>query len=211
MGIDWRQEGDNYYKRNREHLTLEQDNVLKIMGLYNIIPNTVIEAGCSNGYRLNAIAERFGSRCIGLEISNAACSEGHALYPKISLYCSSLQDGNIGLTADLVICNYVLHWVARKDLMKAVCNLDAMTDDGGFLIIGDFGTANKLDRPYKHADGGRTYKQDYARIFTESGLYTEIARLHYNHDNRTYNGDHTVDNQGSTVLLRKVPQYTEVA
>jgi hypothetical protein len=85
---------------------------------------------------------------------------------------------------DLVIVNYVLHWIDRSTLAWSICAIDGFVRDGGLLLLGDFLPDCQQRRRYHHMpeECVYTYKQNYSEIFTSLGLYKELARFTYNHD-----------------------------
>ena len=95
--------------------------------------------------------------------------------------------------------------------MRACAEVDRLTADGGHLIVGDFLPDAPQRRVYHHADdaGIFTYKQDYARIFAASNLYTPIGRLTFDATTKDAPSSAAVppDNRGACTLLRK--SYTD--
>jgi len=73
--------------------------------------------------------------------SAAAIRDGRRRYPKVGFYRGLSQRLPAAVRRscyDLVILNFVLHWVDRADLLTAAAQADAVVKDGGYLIIGDF-------------------------------------------------------------------------
>lgn len=183
-------EGDSWYIRNRDHLgrldkvdwpihLLERFNRLDTIG-------SVAELGCSNGFRLARIKRELlpQARCVGIDASNEAIVAGKALYPELELHRGILAAPSLEGPFDLVIVNYVLHWVDRSTLARSVCTIDGLVKDGGLLILGDFLPDYPQRRRYHHlpCEEIYTYKQDYQALFSGLGLYREVARLTYDHD-----------------------------
>lgn len=188
-GVFFRNEGDNWFLRNKEKLTIgkaaELDTPLYLIAKYGILPKRTLEIGCSNGWRLACIEKRYGSKCIGVEPSSVAIREGKKSYPNITLKrgiaCSLPTKG----TFDLVILSFVFHWVSRETLIKSIAEVDRVTADKGYVIIADFFPDFPSKIPYHHLPDNQvfTYKTDYASIFTSTNLYTLIATLTFDHDN----------------------------
>ncbi|MBN4051247.1 class I SAM-dependent methyltransferase [bacterium AH-315-M05] len=205
-------EGDNWFQRNRESLgkgNPSQDFVINLLKLYEIHPIDVIEIGASNGYRLAFIQELFSSKVLGVEPSLKAINDGKKRYPKVRFIRSTCEDMKIKEKFDLVILNFVFHWIDRGNLFTCIKNIDDVLKDEGFLIIGDFGTENYIKRKYEHIKQKKlyTWKMPYWELFTKSGNYLEIAKLRFNHDSHklTANMDH--NNMGTVVLLKKQDKY----
>ncbi len=107
---------------------------------------------------------------------------------------------------DLVVVNFVLHWVDRSTLARSISEIDRVVTDGGHLILGDFLPDSPLRRSYRHRKDERvyTYKQDYARIFEALCTYKELARMTYDHDKPNLGiGSADSCSRGVCVLLGK--------
>lgn len=198
-------EGNNWYRRNQVALGKEDKidwpiHLLEQVDRSNSI-DSVLELGCSTGFRLARIKREFHpqARCVGVDASAEAIAAGTVLYPDLELYQGVLATPLLEGVFDLVIVNYVLHWVDRSTLLRSVCAIDDHVKDGGLLIIGDFLPDYPQRRRYHHLpnDEVYTYKQDYPALFTGLGLYHELARLTYNHDTTASVASFVVANSSS--------------
>lgn len=106
------------------------------------------------------------------------------LYPGLELHQGVLSNPPVDGQFDLVIVNYVMHWIDRSTLARSICSIDNFVKDGGLLLLGDFLPDYQQRRRYHHLPQKHvfTYKQDYPGIFTSLGLYKELARFTYDHD-----------------------------
>lgn len=183
-------EGDNWYRRNQAALGKDSnvDWPIHLLERFDRLEaiRTVAEIGCSNGFRLALIKRELlpQAHCVGVDASAEAIAAGTALYPELELHQGILAAPPLDATFDLVIVNYVLHWVDRSTLASSVCAIDGLVRDGGLLILGDFLPDYPQRRRYHHLPEEEvyTYKQDYPALFTGLGLYREVARLTYDHD-----------------------------
>jgi SAM-dependent methyltransferase len=203
-------EGNNWYKRNSEHLSLTEDKPLQLIDLYALQPRRVLEVGASNGYRLAALHERFGSEVHAVEPSEQAIAAGRERYPFIDFQHATAEAMDVEPRSfDLVIVQYVLHWIDRDSLLQSIANIDASLEWGGYLVLGDFQVAPRLKRRYHHIREQEvfTYKQQYRDIFLSTGCYREVALLGYNHDEKSLSGDSTLNTYGAVSLLRKEEDY----
>lgn len=201
-------EGNNWFSRNQDYLNnkaSEEDVILRIIKEYNLTPKKVFEVGCSNGWRLNEINKLYGSDCFGVEPSEKAILDGQKKYPNINFYQSTASNIPIEIKNDLVIINYVLHWVSRNSLLKSIAEIDRIVDNDGYLLIGDFFPDNPTIKGYHHLSDGEvfTYKIDYAAIFLATGMYTLVAKNTFDHETHNFQGKVAGDNRGVCVLLRK--------
>lgn len=180
--IFFRTEADNYFKRNKKSLLSlkpESDVPLRIIDLYNLIPKKVLEIGCLNGYRLNFINNKYHSECIGIEPSQEAVDEGTKLFKNIKLIRGIFSEIPLDERFDLIIINFVFHWIDRDLLPKCVVEVERLLDYNGFLLIGDFSPDHPRKNKYTHLPDNSiwTYKQDYYKIFLSLEKYSLIAHL----------------------------------
>ena len=144
---------------------------------------------------------------MGVEASNEAVEAGTRDYPEIALMQGTMADVPIrDRRFELVIVYFVFHWNDRETLIGAVAETDRLVEDGGYLIVGDFLPDAPERRTYHHAgEGVYTFKQDYARPFLASNLYTEIARRTFDATRKDPRPDPAVPaaDRGMCVLLRK--------
>jgi SAM-dependent methyltransferase len=180
------------------------------MSLASLSPKRVLEVGCSNGYRLEAIRRITGCHATGVEPSEAAIADGRSRFPDVELLRGTLEALPVpaGAQFDLVICNFVLHWVSRATLLASIAEIDRCVADGGCLIVGDFLPDSPVRVPYHHlADHGvYTFKQDYAALFTATGLYREVVRLVCDHATHRVSADASAADRCAFVLLRREEQ-----
>lgn len=204
-------EGDAWFNRNRKRLGKNPDIILTPLELYKIKPKRVVEIGCSNGHRLARLHEKYGCEVIGIEPSIEAIKNGQKKWPFIHFIRGMGEDFKLNLKADLVIINFVFHWVSRDRLLRFVANTDNILKSGGYLLIGDFGNENYIRRAYHHLPGKNlfTYKQAYQDMFIASGTYKEITKLTFNYDTLKLSADIGHLNTGTVSLLKKMESYIE--
>jgi len=185
-------EGNRWFQRNKTALDVQGHTdwpcyLIDLLGNKAGI-RSILELGCSNGYRLHTLRDRLGNdcRCVGVDASQEAVRDGKERYPELELHQGTLSAVPLQGEFDLVIVNFVLHWVDRKALARSVAEIDRLTRDDGLLILGDFLPDHQQRRRYHHLpeDAVYTYKQDYAKIFASLGTYQEITKMTYNHDDK---------------------------
>lgn len=202
-------EGDRWFERNRQAMlepASANDPSLRLIEAYGIKPLNVLEVGASNGYRLAALGQIHECKLTGLEPSAAAVADGLTRFSGLRLQVGVGSAIPFDEPFDLVIVNFVLHWVDRSLLLRTVAEIDRVTADGGFLVLGDFAPAHPARRHYHHLPGQGvfTYKQDYAAIFLASCSYQSIAMLSGHHASRATVADVDGDDERvATWLLRK--------
>jgi len=116
-------EGDHWYHRNKHLLgnpdVIKRDPVLRLIQQYGLKPARVLEIGCSNGWRLGEIQRRYGSDCVGVDVSEAAIKDGISRYPVVTFLRGRIDALPPPLDTttekfDLVIVHFVFHWVCRE-------------------------------------------------------------------------------------------------
>jgi len=203
-------EGNAWFERNKKALydpeKLEKDLVLQLIKDAEIKPQRVLEIGCSNGYRLGQIEEKYRCHCVGLDPSLEAINDGKKLYPNVQFKQGFMADLPVEGVFDLVIIHFVFHWVSREVLLKSIAEADRVVSNSGFLIIGDFLPDHPMKNHYHHLAEGEvyTYKLDYANLFVSSGFYREEGRIIFDHDDRDNKGEIPPASRAACLLLKKV-------
>ncbi|MBL0059846.1 MAG: class I SAM-dependent methyltransferase [Elusimicrobia bacterium] len=201
-------EGDQWFRRNRTALVgfdPARDLPLRLMDLYQLRPKRVLEIGAANGYRLAEVNRRYGGETVGVEASQEAVQDGRRRYPSVRLLRGQATRLPVRGTFDLIIVNFVFHWIDRNLLLSAVAELDRFLSDQGFLLLGDFSPANRHRVPYHHVKDPsiQTFKQNYAELFLASGLYHPVAMLTNGHSSKVLSGGVPENERTGVWLLEK--------
>ncbi len=205
----FRGEGDQWFLRNKDALgSARLDPPLYLVEQYGLRPKTVLEIGCSNGFRLDALNKQFGSQAVGVEPSLQAIADGRKKYKKVRFVRGVASKVPLKEQFDLVIVNYVLHWVSREEFFRALAEIDRLVRPGGHLIIGDFGPDYPTRKPYHHAKKGSmyTWKVDYERIFVNTALYRTVSRITFDHTTQKLQPFISGAERGTCMLLEKTPE-----
>ncbi|MGH9463438.1 MAG: class I SAM-dependent methyltransferase [Vicinamibacteria bacterium] len=211
-------EGNNWFQRNHrvlERLDSGADLPSRLIEMYALRPNNVLEVGAANGYRLATIGERYGASTVAVEPSSQAIDDGQVRFPRVRFVRGLAHQIPLAESFDMVIVNFVFHWIDRCNLLKAVAEIDRLLCAGGLLIIGDFFPSNLVRTRYEHiADADvYTYKQDYASIFQASGLYRVVSLITGDHSSKALDSEVGEQERIGAWLLKKVPgeRYIERA
>jgi SAM-dependent methyltransferase len=201
-------EGDRWFERNRRALNAfdaATDLPLKLIDLYGLTPERVLEIGAANGFRLAAIHERTGAETVALEPSAQAVLNGKASFPFITFIRGTASAVPLRDSFDLVILNFVFHWIDRQNLLRVIAEVDRLVCDGGYLVIGDFHPANQMQVRYHHIHSEEvfTYKQNYAATFLASGLYHPVSLVTAHHAKTELRGGVEESERIGVWLLRK--------
>jgi SAM-dependent methyltransferase len=209
-------EGDEWFDRNRgalEKFDSSFDLPSVLINYYGLKPKRILEVGAANGYRLAALRERYGSKVVAVEASDKAIADGKIKFPYVDFIKGVAHDISLTDSFDLIIVNFVFHWIDRSNLLKSVSEIDRLLGNKGFLIIGDFLPSNFVKVRYHHLPQQAiyTYKQNYAAIFLAAGLYHAVATLTSHHARSELSSDVPEDERTSVCLLQKQlsDHYTE--
>ena len=66
-----------------------------------------------------------------MEVSEEAVRFAKEHFPQVRMQQEDISKMPVKETFDLVICNFVLHWLDRACLLQAVARLDALVKAGG--------------------------------------------------------------------------------
>lgn len=204
-------EGDRWLARNQSALNdkerLAHDPVIRVLALMDLAPQNVLEVGASNGYRLQELHRRYHCRVTAVEPSDEAIKNGQANYPAVRFLRGTAAQLPIveEREFDLVIVNFVLHWIDRTTLMCSAAELDRMLQDGGCLLIGDFHPPRPQRVAYHHLPGQDvwTYKQNYSDLFVASNIYESVGVFSFDHATLAMRSDVNPHDRTQVVLLRK--------
>lgn len=160
-------EGDAWYQRNKQVINQkESDCIIDCIEELNLSPKNILEIGCSNGYRLNKLNQKYNSYCFGIDPSLEAVKEGKLIFDKISLDQGTADSLNFADNKfDLVIIGFCLYLCDRNDLFKIASEVDRVLSDKGFVVILDFEPPFPYKNNYKYIDGVFSYKMDYSSMF----------------------------------------------
>lgn len=201
-------EGNRWYRRNAAAFDANRcdtDWPMYLLEQYSIKPKKVVEVGCSGGWRLNWLKQKYNCQCAGVDPSAEATEYGKGAYPGIDFVQGTAAKPNIQGSFDLVIINFVFHWVDREMLFASLSSVDSLVADNGFLIIGDFFPDFPSKNYYHHLpkENVFTYKLDYSQIFIASALYTKVAAITSNFNSKILLSTTPSDQRAVWTLLRK--------
>jgi len=178
--------GDDYYNRNKELISAENnenDEIINIIKSIKLKPKCILEIGCANGFRLHLLNKIFNAKCYGLDPSQEAITEGQDKFKNIFL-----KKGTADMLPfqneefDLVIFGFCLYLCDRKDLFKIVYEADKALKDGGCIAIKDFYPPFAYKNKYKYNQNIYSYKMDYSKLFTCNPAYTLISQTVFTHN-----------------------------
>jgi len=179
-----RSDGDGYHSRNHAGIGTIADPAFEAMELlHQVRPITsILEIGCTTGFRLDKARRAFKARCSGLEVSPAAVDEGHSRYPEVQIE-QGLAPRDLDRwpndTFDVVIVGHFLYLLPREDLFPLAAAVDRLTADGGHVIVMDFLHPTPMSADYRHHSDLRVFKHDPSAPWLWSPNYALVSRRVY--------------------------------
>ena len=204
-------EANSWFFRNKDYIDnydSKTDHVISLIKKYNLKPNSVLEIGCSGGYRLNSLKESFpNSKFFGLDPSSEAKKYCNTNFPLINFKNGTADDlSHLGSeTIDLLIVGFVFYVIDRNILFKVISEIDRVLKNNGELIILDFFSEIPTKNKYSHISEieAFSYKQNYDEIFTSSKLYCKIDKSTSSLIDKKLNSTNKYFDNVSVSLLKK--------
>jgi SAM-dependent methyltransferase len=140
---------------------------------------SVLEIGCTTGFRLDKAQRAFGAQCAGLEASDSAVTEGAEKYPKIDIRQGvAPQDLNqwSGSKFDVVVVGHLMYLLPRSVLFEFAAQVDSLLADNGHWIVVDFIYHKNTVASYAHQDSLLLYKGDPSGPWSWNPQYFLIHR-----------------------------------
>jgi ubiquinone/menaquinone biosynthesis C-methylase UbiE len=199
-------EADAWYRRNSVSIADRDrhvsDPIMTEFERFGIRARNVLEIGCSNGWRLNALKNTWTNcNAYGIDPSSEAVSNSKNDYPGINCQVGTADAlPYADSTFDLVIFGFCLYLVDRNDLFRIAAEADRVLCDGGILTILDFYSEIPYKNRYTHKENMLSFKMDYSRMFTWNPAYRLYSNRVMDHNGSGF-GD--PDNNISVTILKK--------
>lgn len=197
-------EGDNWFERNLDKNNHNNDDlILTKLNELKIDYTSVLEIGCSNGYRLNSLKKE-GVKLYGIDPSKKAIDNGKKKFDNLNLKQGTADQLDFDDNKfDLVIFGFCLYLVDSDDLFKVSCEAHRVLKTNGHLIIYDFEPSNEYYNIYHHKPNVLTHKMDFSKMFTWSKNYFIRFKQVFSHENFS-NDIYDEDSRVSiNILLKK--------
>lgn len=137
--------GDVWFVKNKPTIDErlkghEPDPIFKMIEKLKLKPEFVLDLGCSNGWRMKILEERYGAEVFGIDPSRQAIEDG---------INSGLNPAHINIgtadniptkdnSFDLIIMGQVMYFVDVNDWLKVVAETTRVLKDGGYIILRDY-------------------------------------------------------------------------
>ena len=164
--------GDQWLTTNRADMG-KRDPISELIEDVKLPMKDVLEVGCSNGWRLKRLREKYGVTISGLDPSAEAVKEANE--PTVIVgTADNIQFPDKSF--DVVILGFCLYAIAPEDWFKVVAETDRVLKNGGFIIIWDWSTARPCKRKLVEEDVDLYMLLfDWPSLWKINPIYTLIA------------------------------------
>jgi ubiquinone/menaquinone biosynthesis C-methylase UbiE len=167
--------GDTFFKRRGGVIDNKDDFVIAALGILNILPESILEIGCANGWRLKYLKGNYPDcKCCGIDPSSSAVDAADSSISIMVGTADALpyEASNF----DVVIYGFCLYCCDRSDLFKIASEGDRVLKTGGYLVILDF----YPDFPQYNVCTDdlhmMTYKMNYGNLFSWHPAYEMVFK-----------------------------------
>lgn len=179
-----REDGDGYFTRNYAGIGTIADPVFDYLNLVHMVSpiGSILEIGCTNGFRLDKARLAFTASCAGLEVSPAAVLEAKSRFPLVDVR-EGLAPRDLtywdGETFDVIVVGHLLYLLPREELFSLGARVDSLLVEDGHLVVMDFLSPVAQQSPYAHQPSLQVFKHDPSAPWTWSPTYELVARKVY--------------------------------
>ena len=177
-------DGNRYHRVNYEGIGTIADPAFEQMEIINAVSpiESVLEIGCTTGFRLEKARKAFDSHTAGLDASSTAIEEGKILYPGLDIRAGLAPKGLdywSGSTFDTIVVGHLLYLLPRTSLFQLAAKVDSLLSDGGHLIVIDFIAHRDTVSSYSHQEGLNVFKGDPSAPWSWHPQYFLVHRNVY--------------------------------
>lgn len=164
-------EGDHYFQRNSKEIERQRELALEdpnrdpiLRALLQFRPDSILEIGAANGWRLDIARRLWNPRCFGIDPSRAAIEDGKRRFPEIDLSVGT-ADNLFQHQVSCVVFGCCLYLCDSADLFRIATEADRVLLDRGYLMVFDFYPPAPHRNPYIHRSGVYSSKMDYSSLW----------------------------------------------
>jgi ubiquinone/menaquinone biosynthesis C-methylase UbiE len=168
--------GNQWLANNREIIG-KRDPVDDLISEVRLpLGGSVLEVGCSNGWRLKNLREKYGCDIYGIDPSEDAVKEANE--PTI-VGGTADRIPFSDLSFDTIIMGFCLYVVHPSEWFKVLVETDRALKVNGHLIIYDFTTPRSFKRALiNERDDMFQYIMDWPKLWQINPLYQKIVEGH---------------------------------
>jgi ubiquinone/menaquinone biosynthesis C-methylase UbiE len=199
-------EGDAWWKRNAQTLAeqkhLDADHLTQELLNAPIKPTSILEIGCSTGWRLKHLKEIYGALCAGIEPSAEAVSTAKRDFPELNVIQGTadrlpFEAGSF----ELVILGFCLYLCDVDDYFTIAAEVNRVLANEGHVAILDFHPPFPYQNTYHHRSQILCRKMDYSRLFSWNPIYNLVSLRKFGYNGAPFDG--IPNNTTSVAILRK--------
>lgn len=168
--------GDKWLEKNRDDMG-KRDPISDFIADVGMTVGRTLEVGCSTGWRLKKLREKYGCEAFGVDPSSKAVEE--AADPNIVVGTADrlpFPDESF----DLVIMGFCLFCISPEDWTSTVAETDRVLKNGGHIIIWDFTTPRPFKRRLLQEENTPffMYHFDWPTLWTAHPIFKMVAERH---------------------------------
>lgn len=173
-------EADQWLERNRANLG-QRDPITDMIHETGLKPKSVLEIGCSNGWRLKKLRDEFGCEVAGVEPSEMGVDEAWENGINVLRGTADklfFRDNQF----DLIIFGFCLYFCEPQDLFRIVAESDRVLKDNSYLMIWDFISPKPFKRVYSHDKEVWSYHHEPSKLWLAHPGYHKAHEKFYPHN-----------------------------
>tara|TARA_B110000305_G_scaffold148366_1_gene164680 strand:+ start:66 stop:740 length:675 start_codon:yes stop_codon:yes gene_type:complete len=205
----WHSQSLRYVKTHLNNSRFNDYDCFKIFKKKKI--KSTLDIGCGNGLMLDDILNNYcrnSKKNIGVEASKKSIQllRKKTFNKKINFkYCYAHNLPFDDEEFDLVYIWSVLHWIDRRHYLQSLGESLRVTKK--YLVVMDWVEKIDFKVPYKHKKGFFTYKMDFDKVLSNSGILKKIYEERWFVDNNKKKVIKNNNNKKLNQNLRKVIIY----
>ena len=181
-------EGDQWYLRNRAAIEVQSFDAQDVEFIFQTLKGTtfniknILEIGCSSATKLKLLSSGFMANGAGIDPSILAIERARNLYPEFDFHVGLAS--NLPFQAnkfDLILFGFCLYLVPPEEIELTLMEALRVLRPKSLIAITDFDAGIEMTQIYKHADGVKAYKRDYAQHLGRLCNLSLIAKKSFCH------------------------------
>lgn len=198
-------EGDEWVGRNSDYLSNldwgKSDPLFQELVSLGLPANLrVLEIGCGEGSRLEALSKALGWTCSGLDPSFKGIEIARIKGVDAKQGTADILPWEDGFF-DVVLFGFCLYLCDRKDLFQIATEANRVLKNPGWMGIIDFFARENKQKDYSHKAGVKSFKMDYRKLFEWHPGYECYSHRLMDHEGHKVTD--VEDNWISVSMLRK--------
>lgn len=172
---------DSSYDGSSDPLAIEVRTVVETFEPHLRSSVSVLEIGCSGGWRLSWLKREAGVRVAGIDPSADAVAAASA--KGIDARRASADELPFpNASFDIVVFGFCLYLCDRNDLFRIAAEAHRVTKDRAWIAILDFYDVGYSVRTYRHRNGVVSHKMDNSMMFSWHPDYTLYRHMVFHHE-----------------------------